>query len=88
MIREQCAIRSETVLKVDNIYAHNIFGMRFFEIRLVDKQGYIKSINVNLSKLKELNVTKSMNGFKKVRSWAESELGQNFLLSEANKTER
>ncbi|MED3562380.1 hypothetical protein [Bacillus xiapuensis] len=69
------------MLKVDNICANNIFGMRFFEIKLVDEQGYVNFVNVNLSKLKELNVTKSMNGFKKVRTWAESEEGQKFLLS-------
>lgn len=70
------------MLKVKNICANNIFGMRFFEIYLVDEQGFRKSINISLSKLKELNVTKSMNGFKKVRTWAESEEGQSFLLSE------
>lgn len=70
------------MLKVSNICAINLYGMKFFEIRLVDEQGYLKSINVSLSKLKELNVTKSMNGFKKVRTWAESEEGQDYLLSE------
>jgi hypothetical protein len=69
---------------VKNICANNLYGMRFFEIYMVDDQGYRKSVNVSLSKLKELNVTKSMNGFKKVRSWAESEEGQKFLLSEEN----
>jgi hypothetical protein len=69
------------MLEVKNICANNLYGMRFFEIYLVDEQGYRKSTNVNLSKLKELNVTKSMNGFKKVRAWAESEEGQRFLLS-------
>lgn len=69
------------MLKVDNICANNIFGLKFFEIRLIDERGYYKSINVYLSTLKELNVTKSMNGFKKVRAWAESEEGQKYLLS-------
>lgn len=72
------------MLKVDNICANNIFGMRFFELKLVDENGFVDFINVPLSKLKELNVTKSMNGFKKVRSWAESEEGQKFLLSKIN----
>jgi hypothetical protein len=70
------------MLEVKNICANNIYGMKFFEIKLVDEQGFVKFVNVNLSKLKELNVTKSMNGFKKVRTWAESEEGQKFLLSE------
>jgi hypothetical protein len=69
------------VLEVKNICANNIYGMKFFEIKLVDEQGFVKFVNVNLSKLKELNVTKSMNGFKKVRTWAESEEGQKFLFS-------
>jgi hypothetical protein len=53
------------VLEVKNICANNIFGMRFFEIKLVDEQGFVKFVNINLSKLKELNVTKSMNGIQK-----------------------
>jgi hypothetical protein len=68
------------VLKVNNICANNIFGLKFFEIQLIDKQGFVHRINVYLSTLKELNVTKSLNGFKKVRAWAESEKGQKFLL--------
>lgn len=72
------------MLKIDNICANNIFGMKFFELKIVDEQGYVEFVNVNLSKLKELNVTKSMNGFKKVRSWAESEEGQKFLISKMN----
>jgi hypothetical protein len=70
------------MLEVKNICANNLFGMKFFEIYLIDKDGYRKSINVSLSKLKELNITKAMNGFKKVRTWAESEEGQKFLLSQ------
>jgi hypothetical protein len=69
------------MLKVHNICANNIWGLKFFEIQLVDKQGFVHRINVYLSTLKELNVTKSLNGFKKVRAWAESEEGQKFLLS-------
>jgi hypothetical protein len=73
--------RRDYVLKVNNICANNIFGLKFFEIQLVDKQRFVHRINVYLSTLKELNVTKSLNGFKKVRVWAESEEGQKFLLS-------
>lgn len=74
------------MLKVRTMSANNVFGMRFFEIVFEDEKGnYVATSDVTLTTLKELNITKSLNGFEKVRTWAESEEGQKFLFeSEEN----
>lgn len=59
--------------------------MKWFEIRFKDEEGFWIDKDVKLSTLKELNVTKALNGFKKVRTWAESEEGQKFLFESEDK---
>ena len=68
------------MLKVRTVSANNIFGFRYFEIDFENEHGkYVATRDVPLAKLKRLEVAKTMNAFKKVRTWAESEAGQKEL---------
>jgi hypothetical protein len=61
--------------EADVVASASMYGFKFFEIRLTKKGRYTGTVNIPLSVLKELNVTKTLNGFKKVRSWLDSPEG-------------
>lgn len=71
------------MVKVRTVFANNIFGAKFFEIIFENGKGeFYADKSISLTKLKELGVAKTMNSTKKVRDWANSKEGQEFLFAE------
>ncbi|WHY76087.1 hypothetical protein QNH20_18415 [Neobacillus sp. WH10] len=84
---KKCIANLNDVVSAKVIASANVYGYRFFEVRLSDKDDrYQGTVNVHLSKLKELNVTKSINGFKKVQAWLDTPIGLEYVITVKKRT--
>lgn len=55
------------------------WGISYFEVRFENAEGeYVGSIDIPLEFLKKMEITKTLNGTKKLRTWLESNEGQQF----------
>jgi hypothetical protein len=78
----KCIQNLSKVVSAKAVASANMYGFRFFEVRLTDREkSYMGTVNIQLEVLKELNITKSINGFKKVQSWLDTPEGLEYAIS-------
>jgi hypothetical protein len=81
-----------TVTRARAVASANISGLRFFEVHLRNEENRcVGIVNMFLDSLKAKGVVKTLNGFKKLNAWLETEEGLAYakeLLARKHERER